>query len=228
VIATVILSSGFSHSIFAFSNKYSNQQRYDSGVRDGNIACNQGLDANAISEYQQSSRYLGHFKYYQHGYDDTVNNCSTSDNGSGGGNQPSQSPNPDTPQQTPDNSNPPNNLQQSPQNDNNAPNGSNGQILDIGSICNTLQIAFYHSCSELVNPDGRVTPLGSDTVKCTLTDAIGGLGGIAIFHLPPGMIIDGLNFLDGKTGCSGLVKIDQLSSIGNIGGILNLLTKFIP
>jgi hypothetical protein len=42
------------------------------------------------------------------------------------------------------------------------------------------------------------------------------------------MIIDGLNFLDGKTGCSGLVKIDQLSSIGNIGGILNLLTKFIP
>jgi hypothetical protein len=47
--------------------------------------------------------------------------------------------------------------------------------------------------------------------------AIGGLGGIAIFHLPPGMIIDGLIFLAGKTGCGGLIKIDQLSSIGNIG-----------
>jgi hypothetical protein len=117
VIATVILSSGFSHSIFAFSNKYSNQERYDSGVRDGNKACNQGLDATAISNYQQSSTYLGHSKYYQQGYDDTVNNCSISDNGSGSGNQPSQSPNSDTPQQTPDNSNPPDNSQQTPGSD---------------------------------------------------------------------------------------------------------------
>jgi hypothetical protein len=30
MIATAILSNGFSHSIFAFSNKYSKQERYDS------------------------------------------------------------------------------------------------------------------------------------------------------------------------------------------------------
>ena len=118
------------------------------------------------------------------------------------------------------------NSQQTPQNDINSPSGSNGQGLDFGPICNTLQIAFYHSCSELVNPDGSLTSLGSDTVKCTLSGAA--IGGIASFVLPTGIVIEGLSALAGPTGCGGLVKIDQLSSIGNIHGILNILTKFIP
>jgi hypothetical protein len=137
-------------------------------------------------------------------------------------------------QQSPDNSNPAYNSQQSPnddtssqspQNDNNVPTGSNGQKLDFGPICNTLQIAFYHSCNELVNPDGSLTSLGSDTVKCTLSGAA--IGGIASFVLPTGIVIEGLGALAGPTGCGGLVKIDQLNSIGNIHGILNILTKFI-
>lgn len=142
MISTAIIYNGFSNSIFAFSNKYSKQERYNSGVRDGNKDCQNGSDTAA---YQSSPQYLGHSKYYQQGYDDTVNKCSST---------------PDTTTPTQDNS-----QQQSPngdmssqssQNDNNAPSGSNGQILDIGQICNTLQIAFYHSCNELVNPDGSL------------------------------------------------------------------------
>ncbi len=50
------------------------------------------------------------------------------------------------------------------------------KVTDFRLICNTLQIALYHSCSELVNPDGSLTPLGQDTVKCTLSGlAIGGI-----------------------------------------------------
>ena len=112
-------------------------------------------------------------------------------------------------------------------NNNDVPSGSNGQGPDFRPICNTLQIALYHSCGELVTPDGSLTPLGQDTVKCPLTGAISGLGGIGIFHLPPGMVINGLNFLAGQTGCGGLVKLDLLSSIGNINGVLNQLTRFI-
>ncbi len=39
-------------------------------------------------------------------------------------------------------------------------------------ICNTIHIALYHSCSELVNPM-EVSPVGQDTVKCNLTGATG-------------------------------------------------------
>jgi hypothetical protein len=77
MIATAILGSNFSNSIFAFSNKYSTQERYDSGVKDGKKDC---LNGSNTSAYQQSGAYLGHSKYYQQGYDDTVANCG------GGGN----------------------------------------------------------------------------------------------------------------------------------------------
>ncbi len=76
MIATVLLCSGF-NSIFAFSNKFSNQERYDSGVRDSNKDC---LNDSNTSAYRQSGAYLGHSKYYQQRYDDTIANCG------GGGN----------------------------------------------------------------------------------------------------------------------------------------------
>jgi hypothetical protein len=77
-ITTIVLMGGvLTQSANAFSNKYSTQERYDSGVRDGNKDCQSGADTVA---YQSSAKYLGHSKYYQQGYDDTVANC-----GGGGG-----------------------------------------------------------------------------------------------------------------------------------------------
>jgi hypothetical protein len=67
IIATALLSS--TSQVMGFSNKYSTSERYDSGVRDGNRDCQNGSDTTA---YQQSGAYLGHSKYYQKGYDDTV------------------------------------------------------------------------------------------------------------------------------------------------------------
>ncbi len=80
MISTVLLGNGFSNSIFAFSNTYSNPQMYDSGVRDGNRDCQSGAD---IPRYQQSAEYRGHSKYYKQGYDDTVNKCNSFGGGDG-------------------------------------------------------------------------------------------------------------------------------------------------
>jgi hypothetical protein len=98
IIAPALLGSVFSNSVFAFSNKYSDNQRYDSGVRDGNKDCQNGSDTAA---YQQSSKYLKHSTLYQQGYDDTVNKCnSTPDNTPDN----SQQTTPDTTPTSPDNS----------------------------------------------------------------------------------------------------------------------------
>jgi hypothetical protein len=72
MIAMFLVGGGFSNSIFAFSNKYSTHEHYDSGVRDGNKDCQNGLDTSA---YKQSGAYLWHSKYYQQGYEDTVASC---------------------------------------------------------------------------------------------------------------------------------------------------------
>jgi hypothetical protein len=55
MIATTILGSGYSNSIFGFSNKYSTQERYDSGVRDGNKDC---LNGSNTSAYPHSGAYM--------------------------------------------------------------------------------------------------------------------------------------------------------------------------
>jgi hypothetical protein len=95
IIAPALLGSVFSNSVFAFSNKYSDNQRYDSGVRDGNKDCQNGSDTAA---YQQSSKYLKHSTLYQQGYDDTVNKCNSTPNNTLDN---SQQTTPDTPRPHP-------------------------------------------------------------------------------------------------------------------------------
>jgi hypothetical protein len=75
VILTIVFLPTVVTNVSAFSNKDSTQERYDSGIRDGNKDCQNGSDTAA---YKQSGAYLGHSKYYQQGYDDTVASCSGS------------------------------------------------------------------------------------------------------------------------------------------------------
>lgn len=114
-------------------------------------------------------------------------------------------------------------LQQLP---NNTPEEPNSNEINYIPICNTLQIALIHNCSELVNPDGTLTPLGQDTVKCTVSGAILLLGATAL-QIPPQFSIGGLGILAGPTGCGGLVKTDLLNSVGDIKGIVNQISRFI-
>jgi hypothetical protein len=193
--------------------KNPNQKDSDAGWEDGIADCQLGYRSHInqpTNAKQQNSVYMA-------SYNDEYSSCGT-DSNNNPQNTAKDSQNP-TQTTTIDNS------QQLLQENNNIPSGSNGQGTDFRPICNTLQIALYHSCSELVNPDGSLTPVGQDTVKCTLSGLA--IGGIASTLLPTQTVIDGLSFLAGQTGCDGLVKIDQLSSIGNIGGIANQLTKFI-
>jgi|SRR3954452_10767264 hypothetical protein len=218
VIPLLLVSStitGISTYNNADAKKYKNpnQKDSDAGWDDGIADCQLGYRSHInqpTNAEQQNSVYMA-------SYNDAYSSCGTGSNNNPQ-NTAKDSQNP-TQTTTIDNS------QQVLQGNNNIPSGSNGQGTDFRPICNTLQIALYHSCSELVNPDGSLTSVGQVTVKCTLSGAA--IGGIASFVLPTGVVIDGLNFLAGQTGCGGLVKLDLLSSIGNINGILNQLTKFI-
>lgn len=109
--------------------------------------------------------------------------------------------------------------------DRDVPTSLSTQGSDFGPICNTLQIALYPSCSELVNPDGSLTYQGRSTVWCIVNGAA--IGGIASTVIPLHLVLQGLNFLSEPTGCGGLVKLDILDSIGNINGIVNQLARLV-
>jgi hypothetical protein len=186
----------------ADAKKYRNPNQKDSdagweyGIADCQLGYRSHIDQPTNAE-QQNSVYMG-------SYDLGYSSCGT-DSNNNPQNTAKDSQNP-TQTTTTDNS------QQVPQENNNIPSASNGQGTDFRPICNTLQIALYHSCSELVNPDGSLISVGQETVKCTLSGAA--IGGIASFVLPTKVVIDGLDFLAGQTGFGGLVKLDLLCSIG--------------
>lgn len=78
-------------------------------------------------------------------------------------------------------------------------------------------MVLYHPIHELVNSDTSSIILGSDNIKCTLAGAaIGGLVRTSIFHLPPCIVVQGLNALSGSIVCRGIVKSDLLNSNGNV------------
>ena len=109
--------------------------------------------------------------------------------------------------------------------DNDFSSSSNTQGADFGPICNTLQIALYPSCSDLVNPDGSLTYQGRGAVWCIINGAA--IGGIASTVIPLPLVLQGLDFLSEPTGCGGVVKLDILNSIGNIKGIVNQLARLV-
>ena len=94
-------------------------------------------------------------------------------------------------------------------------------------MCNTVQVALYSSCDELVNNDGSLTSQGQHALGCIRNGALlaAGAGLLSGFGVPvsPGIIIGGLNALEEPTGCGGIVKMDMLNSIGGLGSILSLL-----
>jgi hypothetical protein len=99
---------------------------------------------------------------------------------------------------------------------------------DWRSICSTLQIALYSPCAELVNnDDGSLSSEGERALSCIRNGALlaagaGLLPGVGI-PVTPGLIIKGLDALEERTGCGGIVKMDMLNQIGNLGTILSFL-----
>lgn len=106
--------------------------------------------------------------------------------------------------------------------------GSESGNRDWRGICSTLQIALYSPCGELVNnDDGTLSSEGERALSCIRNGAIlaagaGLLPGVGI-PVTPGLIIKGLDILEERTGCGGIVKMDMLNQIGGLGTILSFL-----
>ena len=91
---------------------------------------------------------------------------------------------------------------------------------DWMGICTTLQPALYSSCDTLVNSDGTLTTKGQRALGCIKNGAM--LAGDAgLLGVPLPLIGKGLSLLAAPTGCGGIFKMDEIStvvsSIGDIG-----------
>jgi hypothetical protein len=90
--------------------------------------------------------------------------------------------------------------------------------------CNTLRSLLLQSCSELVNPDGTLSPQGDRAVGCIRNGLIIALGGISQ-NLPLPVIIGGLKILQNPTGCGNIVNWDQILSIAQLQTFGQLLGR---
>jgi len=110
------------------------------------------------------------------------------------------------------------------------PQTTNPSILsqkahDFMSICSPIEVALYNPCSELINSNGSLSYLGQSTFKCVTSGLA--IGGLASTIIPLDLVLEGLDILSEPTGCSGLVKMDVLKSIGGIGNILTQLGNIL-
>ena len=92
-------------------------------------------------------------------------------------------------------------------------------------ICNKVQLALYQSCDTLVNSsDGTLTSEGERAFGCIRNGALLALGALGL-GVSPGIIIGGLGLLAALTGCNGIVKMDQLGSIGDLSSLSKTLSN---
>jgi hypothetical protein len=97
IIATIVVMSTIAvQSGFAFSDRYSPQQRFSSGYQDGMNMCG---DQAQVIQYKHSSEYRGHSDDYHHGFFSGSHNCQAADDvgangviGDGNGNQGQSTP----------------------------------------------------------------------------------------------------------------------------------------
>jgi hypothetical protein len=96
IIAVVVMSTIAVQSGFAFSDRYSAQQRFSSGYQDGMNMCNNQAQ---IIQYKHSAEYRGHSDDYHHGFFSGSHNCQAANDvdangiiGDGNGNQGQSTP----------------------------------------------------------------------------------------------------------------------------------------
>lgn len=70
--------------------------------------------------------------------------------------------------------------------------------------------------------NGALTYEGDKALGCIWNGALLAAGA-GLSSIPLSFIIRGLHYLEGPTGCDGIVKWDMLNQIGNVATILNLI-----
>ena len=92
------------------------------------------------------------------------------------------------------------------------------------SLCSDLQVALVSSCTDLVNSDNTLTQEGDRAVGCIRNGILLAGGGSFLLHLPLPAIGAALQFLEGPTGCDGIVNWGLMGSVGDLRSVINRLT----
>ena len=96
--------------------------------------------------------------------------------------------------------------------------------IDWITVCNNLQSALVSSCGILVNPDNTLTTEGERAVGCIRNGIALAGGGTLLASLPLPLLIGALKALEEPTGCGGIVEWGSIGNVGDLQGIINLLT----
>jgi hypothetical protein len=94
--------------------------------------------------------------------------------------------------------------------------------VDWINICQTAEVALYSSCDDLVKSDNLLTYEGERALGCIRNGALITIGA-GVLGVPWSIIPKGLDLLEEPTGCDGIIKMDMLSQIGGLSGLLNIL-----
>ena len=94
--------------------------------------------------------------------------------------------------------------------------------VDWMNTCQTVQVALYPSCDNLVNDDNSLTFEGERALGCIRNGAVLALGA-GVLGVPWSIIPKGLELLAVPTGCGGVIKMDMLSQVGGLSDLLNIL-----
>ena len=96
--------------------------------------------------------------------------------------------------------------------------------IDWIKVCNNLHSALVSSCDDLVNSDNTLTAEGERAVACIRNGIALAGGGTLLASLPLPLIIGALKALEEPTGCSGIVEWGSIGNVGDLQGIIGLLT----
>jgi hypothetical protein len=94
--------------------------------------------------------------------------------------------------------------------------------IDWMPICTFFQSALYPSCNLLVDSDGTLTDEGDRAFVCIRNGAALAFTA-GLNEIPLDLISRGLQYLEGLTGCGGIVNWNKINDIASVPKLLNLI-----
>jgi len=91
-------------------------------------------------------------------------------------------------------------------------------------ICRDLDPVLIPSCNSLVYQNNVLTSEGERAVGCIRNGLFLAGGGIFLLSIPVEYIIPILRVLQEPTGCGGIVEWSYIGNVGNLKGIIDVLT----
>jgi hypothetical protein len=98
-----------------------------------------------------------------------------------------------------------------------------GGRIDWIQLCRAADPIIIPDCYNLVSPNNVLTPQGERAWGC-IRNGLLLAGGAALLNQPLPVVIPILQALSEPTGCGGIVEWNFIGNVGNLRGIIDVLT----